>query len=155
MSIMEVLTLLLVIFAALSYIDNHKKKQHPTVQSECYFFHLVFLLRAIGASIPITSKQIIHQGCLLGKWLFLYFRNFNHANHIPLHTDIQRGIVAHNMIEDKFSYRVVYYINENGKGTKHYIDTLYENLRKSQEEIIRENLSFSNRSVVMISKRIL
>ncbi len=26
MSIMEVLTLLLVIFAALSYIDNHKKK---------------------------------------------------------------------------------------------------------------------------------
>ena len=26
MSVMEVLTLLLVIFAALSYIDNHKKK---------------------------------------------------------------------------------------------------------------------------------
>ncbi len=30
MSMMEVLTLLLVIFSALSYIDNrHNKKQHP------------------------------------------------------------------------------------------------------------------------------
>ena len=30
MNTMEVLTLLLVVFAALSYIDNHnKKKQHP------------------------------------------------------------------------------------------------------------------------------
>ena len=39
MDTMEVLTLLLVIFAALSYIDDHfnKKKQHPTDQSECYF----------------------------------------------------------------------------------------------------------------------
>ena len=32
MNTLEVLTLVLVIFAALSYIDNHnnKKKQHPT-----------------------------------------------------------------------------------------------------------------------------
>lgn len=63
-------------------------------------------------------------------------------------TDIQRGIVAHNMIEDKFSYRVVYYINDNGKGTKHYIDTSYENLRKSLEGIIRENLSTTNSVVI-------
>ena len=40
-SIMEVLTLLLVLFAALSYIDNHKKKQHPTVQSRCYFINCI------------------------------------------------------------------------------------------------------------------
>ena len=42
MNTMEVLTLLLVIFAALSYIDNHfdKKKEHPvpSQKSGCYLF---------------------------------------------------------------------------------------------------------------------
>lgn len=42
MSIMEVLTVLLVIFAALSYIDNkHNKNSIPPSKVRCYFlFHL-------------------------------------------------------------------------------------------------------------------
>ena len=43
MSVMEVLTLLLVIFAALSYLDNHKKKQHPEPSKVWMLFLNTFL----------------------------------------------------------------------------------------------------------------
>lgn len=62
--------------------------------------------------------------------------------------DIQRGIVAHNMVEDKFSYRVVYFVNENSKGTKFCIDTSYENLRAALESIVKENLTTTNTIVI-------
>ena len=62
--------------------------------------------------------------------------------------DIDRGCLANNMIEDRFSYRIIYFVNENGRGTKHYIDTSYDGLRKSLESIIRENLSVTNNIVV-------
>ena len=63
-------------------------------------------------------------------------------------TDINRGCMANNMIEDCFSYRIIFYINEGNKGTKHYIDTMYEGLRKSLENIIRNNLSVTNTIVI-------
>ena len=63
-------------------------------------------------------------------------------------TDINNGILANNMIETCFSYRIVFYINENGKGTKFYADTSYENLRRSLENIIRRNLSTTNSIVI-------
>lgn len=63
-------------------------------------------------------------------------------------SDIDRGCIANNMTEDRFSYRIVFFINENGKGTKHYIDSKYGDLRKSLESIIRENLSVTN-SIVL------
>ncbi len=62
--------------------------------------------------------------------------------------DIDRGCLANNMIEDRFSYRIIFFVNENGKGTKHYIDSKYGNLRKSLESIIRENLSVTNNIVI-------
>ena len=62
--------------------------------------------------------------------------------------DINRGCMANNMVEDMFSYRIVFYINENGKGTKHYTDTSYENLRQVLENIIRENLTTTNTVVL-------
>lgn len=58
--------------------------------------------------------------------------------------DINSGILAHNMIEDCFSYRVVYFVNENGKGTKFYVDTSYAGLREELENIIKRNLSTTN-----------
>ena len=61
---------------------------------------------------------------------------------------IQRKTMANNMIEDCFYYRIVYFINENGKGTKHYIDTPYSGIRRSLENIIRKNLSVTNSIVV-------
>ena len=37
--------------------------------------------------------------------------------------DIDRGCLSNNMVEDRFSYRIVFFVNESGKGTKHYIDS--------------------------------
>ena len=62
--------------------------------------------------------------------------------------DIQRGIFANNMNENKFTYRVVFFVNNGSKGTKHYIDTSYENLRRSLENIIRGNLTTTNNIVI-------
>ena len=37
--------------------------------------------------------------------------------------DINRGCTANNMVEDQFSYRIIFFVNEGNKGSKHYIDT--------------------------------
>lgn len=63
-------------------------------------------------------------------------------------SDIDRGCLSNNMVEDRFSYRIVFFVNENGKGTKHYIDSKYGDLRKSMESIIREYLSVMNNIVI-------
>lgn len=62
--------------------------------------------------------------------------------------DIQRGITANNMVETCFSYRIVYYVNESGTGRKFHTDTLYGDLRRSLETIIRRNLTTTNTVVV-------
>lgn len=62
--------------------------------------------------------------------------------------DIDCGCLANNMIENRFLYRIIFFVNENGNGTKHYIDTTYDDLRKSLESIIRENLSVTNTIVI-------
>lgn len=62
--------------------------------------------------------------------------------------DVNHGILANNMIETCFSYRVVYFVNENGKGTKFYVDTLFDGLRVALENIIKENLTTTNTVVV-------
>lgn len=63
-------------------------------------------------------------------------------------TDVQRGIAAHNMIEDKFLYRIIFYVNDGNKGIKHYADTGYGDLRETLENIIRNNLSLTNSVVI-------
>ena len=62
--------------------------------------------------------------------------------------DIERGCATHNMVENCFSYRIIFFVNEGDKGTKHYIDTTYGGLRKSLESIIRDNLSLTNAIVI-------
>lgn len=62
--------------------------------------------------------------------------------------DINRGCIANNMIEDMFSYRIIFYVNEGRKGSKHYIDTKYGDLRKALENIVRGNLSLTNNLVI-------
>ena len=62
--------------------------------------------------------------------------------------DIDRGCMAHNMIEDSFSYRIVFFVNEGNKGYKHYTDTPYSGLRKALEGIIRNNLAVTNSIVI-------
>lgn len=62
--------------------------------------------------------------------------------------DIDRGCLAHNMVEDKFSYRIIFYVNDGNKSEKHYTETSYSGLRKELENIIRGHLSLTNSIVV-------
>lgn len=68
--------------------------------------------------------------------------------------DIDRGCEANNMIEDCFLYRIIFFVNEGNKGKKYYIDTEYDGLRKSLENIIRNHLSLTN-SVVIANTTVL
>lgn len=63
-------------------------------------------------------------------------------------SDMERCCLANNMIETCFSYRIIYFVNENGKGTKFYVDTSYAGLREALENIIRKNLSTTNTVVL-------
>lgn len=62
--------------------------------------------------------------------------------------DIDRGCAANNMVEDCFSYRIIFFVNENRKGSKQYVDTSYSGLRKALESIIRNHLSMTNSVVI-------
>lgn len=63
--------------------------------------------------------------------------------------DVDRGCAVYNMAENKFSYRLVYFINErNGTSTKHYLDTAYDDLRETLGNIIRGNLTTTNTIVL-------
>lgn len=62
--------------------------------------------------------------------------------------DINRGCTANNMVEDCFSYRIIFYINDGNQSFKHYIDTMYGGLRKTLENIVKENLSLTNSVVI-------
>ncbi len=63
-------------------------------------------------------------------------------------SDMERCCLANNMIETCFLYRIIYFVNENDKGRKFYVDTSYENLRKRLEDIIKGNLSTTNTLVI-------
>jgi len=62
--------------------------------------------------------------------------------------DVNRSCMINNMVEDKFSYRFVYFVNDGNKGAKYYADCEYGNLRKALENIIRKNLSLTNSIVI-------
>ena len=62
--------------------------------------------------------------------------------------DIDRGCLANNMVEDMFQYRIIFFVNEGNKGYKHYIDTPYDGLRRTLENIIRGYLSVTNNLVI-------
>ncbi len=63
-------------------------------------------------------------------------------------SDINRGCMANNMVEDMFRYRIVFFVNEGNKSAKYYMDTAYNGLRKSLESIIRANLLLTNCVVI-------
>jgi len=62
--------------------------------------------------------------------------------------NIDRGCLANNMIEDSFSYRIIFYVNDGNKSGKHYMDTRYDGLRTTLENIIRRNLTTTNTVVL-------
>lgn len=62
--------------------------------------------------------------------------------------DINRGCIANNMVEDMFRYRIIFFVNEGDHSSKYYIDTPYDGLRRSLENIIRSNLSVTNNLMI-------
>lgn len=62
--------------------------------------------------------------------------------------DINNGCTANNMIEDKFSYRIIFFVRDGGESIKHYADSTYHNLRSELESIIRRHLTLTNRLVI-------
>ena len=62
--------------------------------------------------------------------------------------DISRGCAVNNMVEDRFSYRLVYFINTGKRSEKHFIDVSYGSLRKALETIVKGNLTTTNTVVV-------
>lgn len=62
--------------------------------------------------------------------------------------DIDRGILANNMLETEFSYRIVFFVRERNSSTKHYIDTIYDSLRQTLENIVKGNLSLTNSVII-------
>ena len=62
--------------------------------------------------------------------------------------DIDRGCAAHNMVEDCFSYRIIFFVNDGNKSYKHYADTAYDGLRDTLEEIVRKYLTLTNAVVI-------
>lgn len=62
--------------------------------------------------------------------------------------DIDRGCAANNMIEDKFSYRVVFFVRDSNRSSKHYMDTAYDGLRETLESIVKDYLSLTNSVVI-------
>lgn len=62
--------------------------------------------------------------------------------------DINRGCAANNMIEDKFSYRIIFFVKDENRSCKHYIDTAYDGLRKTLESIVKDHLSLTNSVVI-------
>lgn len=63
-------------------------------------------------------------------------------------TDITCGCAIHNLNENCFSYRIVYFVNEENKSIKRYLDTSYSRLRQSLENVIRGNLNTTNTLVI-------
>ena len=66
MNTLEVLTLVLVIFAALSYIDNHnsKKKQHPYPEKVRCYFYTFYATEGNRITHPITFLSKLYNGVL-------------------------------------------------------------------------------------------
>lgn len=62
--------------------------------------------------------------------------------------DISRGCTANNMVEDRFSYRIIFFVNKGDTGSKHYVNTVYADLRKELENIIRNHLSLNSNVVI-------
>lgn len=62
--------------------------------------------------------------------------------------DIDRSCAINNMNEDKFKYRIVFFANDRNRSSKNYIDTTYSGLRKTLENIIKNNLTLTNCVVV-------
>lgn len=62
--------------------------------------------------------------------------------------DVEHHCMANNIIEDRFLYRLVYFVNTENGNRKHYADTSYDGLRIVLENIVRENLTTTNNIVL-------
>ncbi len=62
--------------------------------------------------------------------------------------DINRHCAIYNMLEDKFTYRLVYFINAQNGNEKHCIEARFDGLKAALEGIVRGNLTTKNNVVI-------
>lgn len=62
--------------------------------------------------------------------------------------DLHRGIMANNLNENRFSYRIICFINSESENKKYYVDASYDGLRAALENMIKKNLTTTNCIVV-------
>lgn len=62
--------------------------------------------------------------------------------------DIDHGIMANNMVETEFSYRIIFFVKDGNRSSKHHADTAYDGLRETLEGIVRDYLSLTNSVVI-------
>lgn len=62
--------------------------------------------------------------------------------------DVRKGCLVNNIVESRVIYRITFYINEGHSGRKYYVNSSYRDLRKSLENIIRDNLTLTNNIVI-------
>lgn len=62
--------------------------------------------------------------------------------------DIDRGCLSNNMVEDRFLYRIIFFVNDRKGNSKYYVDAQYRDLRKSLENIVKDYLTTENNVVV-------
>ena len=62
--------------------------------------------------------------------------------------DINRGCAVNNLNENMFQYRIIFYVNEGTIGNKHYMDSVYSDMRRTLEDMIRKYLSLTNNIVI-------
>ena len=67
MSVMEILTLLLVVFAALSYIDDHNNKKIASLPPKVWMLFFIFILRAIGTRVRSHLNKLYNRAACLAN----------------------------------------------------------------------------------------
>lgn len=62
--------------------------------------------------------------------------------------DFKRGCLAHNIIEDRFIYRISYYVNRDRVGIRHHCTACYGELQQAIVGIIKKHLTWETDVVI-------
>lgn len=62
--------------------------------------------------------------------------------------DFKRGCLAHNIIEDRFIYRISYYVNRDRVGRKYYCTVSYGEVQQAIVRIIKKHLTWETDVVI-------
>lgn len=62
--------------------------------------------------------------------------------------DFKRGCLAYNIIEDRFIYRISYYVNRDRVGRRYYCTVSYDEMQQAIVGIIKKHLTWETDVVI-------